>query len=336
MQDPKPSLSIVIPVYNEPKWLPVAAADAVRAQSASPFETAELIIVDDGSDEATRDAIGALALDIPTKVIRHPENRGRAAARRTGVDAASFDYVLFVDSRVSIQEGSLAFVGERILDPDQQVWNAHVTIDDAHNPYARFWQIIAELAWPDYFSGDDRVQYGPDDYDRYPKGTTCFFAPRKGLLEAMGQASSHYNESRRGNDELFLRSLVQQHRFNIAPEFACLYRARGSFAGFLRHTHHRGQVFVDGFLRPGVRFFPALVAFFPASALVVAAAVRYPAKAGRLLIASPLLAALGGVAKRRSGRDIRVLASLGPPWLLAFSTGLWRGVVLVLRSRTGK
>ena len=331
-----PSLSIVIPVYNEPKWLPVAAADVVRAQAASPFQTAEIIIVDDGSDEATRDAIGALDLAIPTKIIRHPENRGRAAARRTGVEASGHDYILFVDSRVSIQEGSLTFVAGRIADPDQQVWNAHVTIDDARNPYARFWQIIAELAWPDYFSGDERVQYGSEDYDRYPKGTTCFFAPRRDLLEAMGESSSYYTESRKGNDELFLRDLVQRHRFNIAPEFACLYRARGSFTGFVRHTHHRGQVFVDGFLRPGVRFFPALVAFFPASAIAVAAAVRYPGKAARLLIASPLLMALGGVAKRRSGRDIRVLASLGPPWLLAFATGLWRGAVLLLRSRARK
>ena len=95
-------------------------------------------------------------------------------------------------------------------------------------------------------------------------------------------------------------------------------------------------MFVDGFLRPGVRFFPVLVAFFPLSALALAAAVRYPGKAGRILIASPVVAALGGLAKRRSGRDVRVLASLGPPWLIAFASGLWRGVALLVRSRLTK
>jgi glycosyltransferase involved in cell wall biosynthesis len=327
------SLSVVIPVYNEPHWLPVAVESARAAIARSSFTPAEIVLVDDGSNEETRRVIDELALADDIVVARHDENRGRLAARTSGVGAARHDYILFLDSRVTIHEGSLAFVAGQITDPDHQVWNATVEIDDAKNPYARFWQITAELAWPDYFSEDKQVRYGPEEYERYPKGTGCFLAPRADIIAAMQKTTSHYADTRRGSDELFLRRLVERHMFNIAPGFDCTYRARPSFKGFVRHAHHRGVFFVDGFLRPGTRFFRLLLIFFPASLIFLAAGLRHPRKAAGALLGTPLLGLVGGVATRRSRRDIGVLSALGGPFLVAFSAGIWRGLVVLVRDR---
>lgn len=326
-------MSVIIPVYNEPHWLGVSVAAVIQVARESAFDLLEVIVVDDGSDKVTKKAMSDLERAGTVRVVGHSENRGRLAARTTGLNAARGEYVLFVDARVSIKPGSLAFVSEQIDKPAFQVWNATVDIDDTSNPFARFWQIIAELAWPAYFVANERVSYGPEEYDKYPKGTGCFFAPRVDLIDALTSTTSHFSDTRRGSDELFLRRLVERHRFNIAPGFSCVYRARPSFRGFVRHAHHRGVFFVDGFLRPGTRFFRSLLAFFPLSALAVATAVRHPGRASRLLLGAPLLAVVGGVAKRRSLRDIRVMASLSLPWLLAFSTGIWRGLALLIRDR---
>lgn len=333
-QPSSPSLSVVLPVYNEPRWLPFSVDSVRSALARAPFRPVEIILVDDGSDEATGKVIDRLAIEDETiRVVRHVRNRGRLAARTSGVAAAHMDYVLFLDSRVTIHEGSLVFVAGQIADPDFQVWNATVDIDDSRNPYARFWQITAELAWPDYFTEDKQARYGPQDYERYPKGTGCFLAPRADIVAAMEATTSHYADTRRGSDELFLRRLVERHMFNIAPGFDCTYRARPSFRGFLRHAHHRGIFFIDGFLRPGTRFFRLLLAFFPASAVIAAAAVRFPRAAARAVLGLPLLGLLGGLVTRRSRRDVRVLTALGGPFLLAFSAGIWRGLVVLVRDR---
>ena len=141
-----PSLSIVIPVFNEPYWLPIAVADVVAAQQASPFAEAELVIVDDGSNEATREAIRNLEAPIPIHVI-HQENAGRHVARGQGIRHARGDLVLLIDSRVSIRPDALRFVGEGLQDGEPlPIWNAHVDIDLQNNPYARFWNVLTENA----------------------------------------------------------------------------------------------------------------------------------------------------------------------------------------------
>ena len=54
-----PSLSVVIPVYNERRWIGTVVEDVVTAVRAAPFPDPEIVIVDDGSDEETRRALAA-------------------------------------------------------------------------------------------------------------------------------------------------------------------------------------------------------------------------------------------------------------------------------------
>ena len=84
-------VSVVIPAYNRPEMVRRAVTSAL---SQSPCPPAEVIVVDDCSDDNTGDA----AARAGARVIRHDVNRGEGAARNSGVDAATQEWVALLDS----------------------------------------------------------------------------------------------------------------------------------------------------------------------------------------------------------------------------------------------
>ncbi|MGD0453145.1 MAG: glycosyltransferase [Solirubrobacteraceae bacterium] len=329
-----PTLSIVTPVYDEPHWIGVMVADAVEAVKRSSFTDPELIIVDDGSDEETKAALERLQPPLPMRVIRQ-ENQGRVLARLAGVRAARGDLVLLLDARVSLQHDGLQFLSERLdADGTLPIWNGHCEIDLRGNPYARFWNVLTEVAYSDYLANPRTMSYSIEQFDRYPKGTGCFLAPRKALLDAIENFDSRYADSRDANDDTsIIRVLAAQQPINISPSFACVYRSRDALRPFLSHAFHRGIHFIDGWARPGGRFFGVIVAFYPLSALAVAAGLRRPKVALAAALAAPAASAGAGAALRRSPADCAALGMLGLPWLCVYAAGMWRGLWLALRAR---
>jgi len=92
MSSPSPlPVSVVIPAYNRAELLRRALA-SVAAQEPRP--AAEVIVVDDCSSDGT----GDVAAESGARVIRHARNRGEGAARNTGVEAASHEWVALLDS----------------------------------------------------------------------------------------------------------------------------------------------------------------------------------------------------------------------------------------------
>lgn len=93
--------SVIIPAYNEEKTV----ERAIRETAAvfDPFSGQyEMIIVDDGSSDATPSIVAALAAEFPSvKLLRHETNCGKGAAVRTGVMGAQGEFVLFLDSDLS-------------------------------------------------------------------------------------------------------------------------------------------------------------------------------------------------------------------------------------------
>jgi len=329
-----PRLSIVIPVYNEPEWIGRCVADAVTAVQNSQFAAdAELVVVDDGSDQPTKDVLGALSPGIRLRLIDQ-ENRGRFAAREAGIRAAEGQLVLLLDARVSVAPDSLQFVASSLDHERLPVWNGHVEIEVDRNPYARFWRTITYASWRDYLANPRTTSFGLEEYDRYPKGTTCFIAPRDALLRALGEFGSLYEDSRFSNDDtVLIRSIAAEQRINISPGFACRYRSRDSLGRFVSHSYHRGTVFLDGFGRRGTRFFPVVVAFFPVSIAMIAIALKRPRSVIRLVAAEPIAAAVFAVTMRRSLRDVVAFSLLSVPFTAAYCAGIWRGALMAARAR---
>ena len=95
MQSP-PMLSILMPVYNEAKTIQEIIA---RVQS-TPIHgmRRELIIVDDGSRDGTRDYLQQLPTSPELKVYFHAQNMGKGAALRTAITYATGDILIIQDA----------------------------------------------------------------------------------------------------------------------------------------------------------------------------------------------------------------------------------------------
>jgi glycosyltransferase involved in cell wall biosynthesis len=323
-----PSLSVVIPVHDEAAHLTATVHALVCAVDGSAF-AADVVLVDDGSTDGSADVARA-AVDgrVPLQVVSQP-NLGRFHARRAGLAEARGEYVLFLDSRVRLAPEALGFVHGRLQ--SAPVWNGHVYVD-ADSAFGDFWRLLAELAWRDYFDHPRTTSFGLVEFDRFPKGTTCFLAPRALLESAFAGFRSHYADVRVANDDTpILRAIAAEEPIHISPEFSCVYSPRTTFAGFLRHAVHRGTVFLDGHGTPESRFFPAVVAFFPASAALALAALRRPALGPAAFIACGAAAAAYGARAGRSGRDVRTLATVTPVYAAGHALGMWRGLFELLR-----
>lgn len=90
------SLTVAIPCYNAD---PVHLAEAIGSVARSTVQAAEVLLIDDGSTrQETLDALAMYARAPGHRLVRHPENRGLAAARNTGMDEARTPLVLQLDA----------------------------------------------------------------------------------------------------------------------------------------------------------------------------------------------------------------------------------------------
>ncbi|MGE3174214.1 MAG: glycosyltransferase family 2 protein [Planctomycetota bacterium] len=91
---PAPKLSVVMPVYNERQTLETIVA-AVRAV---PIDK-EIVLVDDGSKDGSRDLVQELAArHDDVRAVLHPHNQGKGAALKTGFQHARGRYVVIQDA----------------------------------------------------------------------------------------------------------------------------------------------------------------------------------------------------------------------------------------------
>ena len=105
-----PKFSIIIPVYNVEKYLN-QCVDSVLNQSFSDFE---IILVDDGSPDNCPQICDEYAeKDNRVKVI-HKENGGVSAARNSGIEISSGEFIWFVDSDDYIMENALTKISDRL------------------------------------------------------------------------------------------------------------------------------------------------------------------------------------------------------------------------------
>ena len=324
-------LSVVIPLYNEHDRIGETIRALAEAVGESDLE-AEVVVVDDGSTDGSGDAALAAANGLPLRVLRQ-DNAGRYAARLRGLEAAKGDYVLFLDSRVRLLPGSLSFVAERLRE-DERVWNAHVVIQTDGNRYGDFWNVLTELVFSAYFDEPRTTSFDAASFERFPKGTTCFLAPREALRDAFAEWTTAYDDPRMANDDTpIIRRLAEQGPIHISPSFSCLYRPRESLRGFLRHAMHRGLVFLDGHGRRESGFFPLVVAFYPLSALCLLVSLRRPWVAPAVGAATASAAGAVAAAKGRNRSEATSFALLTPVYVLAHGAGMWQGLALRLAKR---
>lgn len=89
-----PKISIIVPVYRVEAYLP-ACVESIRAQT---YPDLEILLVDDGSPDGCPQLCDAYAAQDPRIRVVHKKNGGLSDARNAGLEAATGEYIGFVDS----------------------------------------------------------------------------------------------------------------------------------------------------------------------------------------------------------------------------------------------
>ena len=102
-------LSIIVPVFNERNTV----AEAIRRVKDAPLDIErEIIVVDDGSEDGTLDIVKRLS-DSTVRLVHYPDNRGKGAAVRRGIDEARGDLIVVQDADLEYDPRDLS----RLLRP---------------------------------------------------------------------------------------------------------------------------------------------------------------------------------------------------------------------------
>jgi glycosyltransferase involved in cell wall biosynthesis len=109
-------LSIFFPAYNDSATIASMVIRAVQAASALTDDY-EVIVVNDGSDDATAQVADELAAKYPrVRVVHHPKNRGYGGALQTGFRSAAKDLIFYTDGDAQYDPAELALLWEQLSD----------------------------------------------------------------------------------------------------------------------------------------------------------------------------------------------------------------------------
>jgi glycosyltransferase involved in cell wall biosynthesis len=106
-------LSILMPVYNERSRVQRAIGEVLATHLPTDFE---LIVVDDGSTDGTREILHALPADDRVRIIEHPENRGKGGAVQTALAAARGEFACIFDADLEYDPADLAQLMTPLID----------------------------------------------------------------------------------------------------------------------------------------------------------------------------------------------------------------------------
>ena len=148
-----PKVSIIVPVYKVENYIQ-RCVESLRNQTLADIE---IILVDDGSPDRCPEICDALALQDSRIRVIHKENGGVSSARNAGLDAATGNYIAFVDS-------------DDYIDPDMYEkmlvvaleHNCDVVMCDCLKEYPENSLLYTHLIRPGYYSTDQLLtEYYP-------------------------------------------------------------------------------------------------------------------------------------------------------------------------------
>ena len=95
----QPLISVIVPAYNAEKYI----SKCIKSIQSNSYKNLEIIIVNDGSKDNTREVVESFC-DDKRIVLINQENGGVSRARNTGIDNAKGEYIAFIDSDDYIRE----------------------------------------------------------------------------------------------------------------------------------------------------------------------------------------------------------------------------------------
>lgn len=113
----RPLISVIIPAYNIENYI----ERCLKSVCEQTYTNLEIIVIDDGSKDRTREIIDKIAQEDSRIIPIHKENAGVSAARNTGLDKATGDYIGFVDGDDVIEKDMYEFLLENAVKYDADI-----------------------------------------------------------------------------------------------------------------------------------------------------------------------------------------------------------------------
>ena len=205
------SLAVVMPCYNERATI----EPIVERVLASPF-TAEVIIVDDGSTDGTREILQKLARDARVQVFEQPFNQGKGAALRRGFAEVRAPYAIVQDADLEYDPNDYAVMIEPLLDGRADVVFGSRFQGQAAHRVLYFWHSIGNKVLT--LLSNMFTDLNLSDME------TCFKAFRKEVLDSI---------------------TVEEDRFGFEPEITAKVAA-GGWRVFEVGISYNGRTYAEG------------------------------------------------------------------------------------------
>jgi glycosyltransferase involved in cell wall biosynthesis len=225
-----PCLSVVMACFNEVATI----RDITKAVLGSPF-TRELVIVDDGSTDGTRDVLGEFD-DPRVHVLLQPRNQGKGAALRRGFAAATAPYVVVQDADLEYDPADYAALLEPLLDGRADVVYGSRFLSGRPHRVLYFWHSVGNKVLT--LASNAFTNLNLTDVE------TCYKAFRREVVQSI---------------------TLEEDRFGVEAEMTAKV-ARGGWRVYEVGISYSGRTYAEGKKigwRDGVRSLYCILAYSP-------------------------------------------------------------------------
>ena len=225
---PDRCLSVVMPCFNEQATIEAVVA----AVLASPY-TGELVIVDDGSTDGTRDLLATFS-DPRVVVVLQPENRGKGAALRTGFERVTHPIVIVQDADLEYDPAEYGQILQPILDGRAEVVFGSRFVSGRPHRVLYFWHSLGNRLLTTVSNMFTNLNLTDME--------TCYKAFRREVIQSIE---------------------IEESRFGFEPEITAKVAA-GGFRVYEVGISYSGRTYAEGKKigwRDGVRAFVCIVKY---------------------------------------------------------------------------
>jgi glycosyltransferase involved in cell wall biosynthesis len=211
MPDAQACLSVVIPCYNERDTVTAV----VERVLASPW-TAEVVIVDDGSIDGTRDILAGIA-EPRVRVLFQPYNQGKGAALRRGYAEATAPLVIVQDADLEYDPGEYGSLVQPLLSDDADVVFGSRFISSRPHRVLYFWHSVGNR----FLTTLSNVFTNLNLTDM----ETCYKVFRREIIQAID---------------------LEEDRFGVEPEVTAKVAAHRDWRVYEVGISYRGRTYAEG------------------------------------------------------------------------------------------
>ncbi len=223
-----PCLTVVMPCYNEASTV----ADVVKQVLESPY-TQELLVVDDGSTDGTRELLAAID-DAKVRVLLQPVNQGKGAALRRGFAEAMAPYVIVQDADLEYDPQDYAEVLGPLLDGRADVVYGSRFLAGRPHRVLYYWHSVGNRLLTTVSNMFTNLNLTDME--------TCYKACRREVIQSI---------------------TIEEDRFGFEPEFTAKV-ARAGWRVYEVGISYSGRTYAEGKKigwRDGLRAFFCIVAY---------------------------------------------------------------------------